>query len=116
MYSITQNYNKISKHPTIREKEREREREFITPGEKAAKNCFLFSHVTFSCKIEKVCTLKRHSKVQTMYSKNCYGEYNTLILTYKPMYSPFSRESRGQKEARMLCIRGVNFSEQRRVK
>ena len=101
MNSITQNYNKISKHPTMRE----REREFIMTGEMAAKICFLFSHVTH---FEKA--------LQTMYSKNCNGEYNTLILTYKPMYSPFSRESRGQKEARMLCIRGVNFSEQRRVK
>ena len=33
-----------------------------------------------------------------------------------PMYSPFSRESRGQNEARMLCILGDNLSEQRRVK
>lgn len=39
-----------------------------------------------------------------------------LMLTYTPIYSPFSRESRGQKEARMLYIRGFNLSEQRRVK
>jgi len=33
-----------------------------------------------------------------------------------PMNSPFSRDRRGQKEARNLCTRGANFSEHRRVK
>ena len=74
------------------------------PEETAAKNYFLFSDVTH-LENQHFGKALQTKKVKT-----------SKILTYEPMYSPFSRESRGQKEARILCIRGVNLSEHRRVK
>ena len=38
------------------------------------------------------------------------------ITSSIPINSPFSRERRGQKEARMPCTCGANLSEQRSVK
>lgn len=60
--------------------------------------------------IHKVKIIERISKPHKIMS------LKVTIVVYKPIYSPFSRESIGQKDARMLCIRGVNLSEQRRVK